>query len=214
MVNCGDTKSFLARDGKVFCETIDHKPENEYEKERIHRTGGFLKNGRINGKLNVSRAFGDFALKMNQTPLSLASFQIHQKDQPVICEPDIQILGSVSLFIECIFCSKYPFWPWKWWYANQKPIKERSSTDNFVILGCDGIFDVLNSTQLLQMTFGKWCFYIIEGFKDFYLHFRPQLEPFSPSRLWSPESCRPSFVAPWKTLVLDPVSGSHLCSVQ
>ena len=95
MVNCGDTKSFLARDGKVFCETIDHKPENELEKERIHRTGGFLKNGRINGKLNVSRAFGDFALKMNQTPLSLATFQIHQKDQPVICEPDIQILGSV-----------------------------------------------------------------------------------------------------------------------
>ena len=95
MINCGDTKSFLARDGKVFCETIDHKPETEYEKERIHRTGGFLKNGRINGKLNVSRAFGDFALKMNQTPLSLASFQIHQKDQPVICEPDIQILGLV-----------------------------------------------------------------------------------------------------------------------
>ena len=59
------------------------------------------------------------------------------------------------------------FWPWKWWYSNQKPIKERSPTDNFIILGCDGIFDVLNSTQLLQMTFGKWCFYIFKRFKDF-----------------------------------------------
>ena len=51
--------------------------------------------------------------------------------------------------------------------SNKKPIKERSPTDNFIILGCDGIFDVLNSTQLLQMTFGKWYFYILKHFKDF-----------------------------------------------
>ena len=48
-------------------------------------------------KLNVSRAFGDFALKMNKLPLSVSAFVKHQASQPVICEPDVRIIGPVFI---------------------------------------------------------------------------------------------------------------------
>lgn len=43
----------------------DHKPTNPYEKNRIKKAGGKVNNGRINNGLNISRSFGDFALKNN-----------------------------------------------------------------------------------------------------------------------------------------------------
>jgi len=67
--NLGDSMAYLCR----------HTPENEIqaiplqqrqhkcwmmkEKERILRSGGAVENGRINGVLEVSRAFGDITLK-------------------------------------------------------------------------------------------------------------------------------------------------------
>jgi len=39
---------------------LDHKPHIPKEKERILKSGGEVKNGRINGIINVSRSFGDF----------------------------------------------------------------------------------------------------------------------------------------------------------
>ena len=91
-VNVGDTKSILVRNNEVVFESNDHKPENQKEQDRIISTGGFIKNGRINAKLNVSRAFGDFRLKMNKTPLSVYAFEQHQHDQPVIVTPDVKVL--------------------------------------------------------------------------------------------------------------------------
>jgi serine/threonine protein phosphatase PrpC len=41
----------------------DHKPENEEEKARIEAAGGFVKDNRVNGNLNLSRSLGDFEYK-------------------------------------------------------------------------------------------------------------------------------------------------------
>ena len=86
----------LSRNSSVIFESFDHKPENQAENTRITTTGGFIKNGRINGKLNVSRAFGDFRLKMNKTPLSIYAFEQHQENQPVIVTPDVKILNRTQ----------------------------------------------------------------------------------------------------------------------
>ena len=84
----------LSRSNSVFFESFDHKPDNQSENTRITSTGGFIQNGRINGKLNVSRAFGDFRLKMNKTPLSIYAFEQHQENQPVIGKA-VQIFNFV-----------------------------------------------------------------------------------------------------------------------
>ncbi|XP_072547147.1 protein phosphatase, Mg2+/Mn2+ dependent, 1Na (putative) [Salminus brasiliensis] len=62
-INCGDSRTFLCRDGQVVFHTEDHKPCNPREKERIQNAGGSVTLQRINGSLAVSRALGDFAFK-------------------------------------------------------------------------------------------------------------------------------------------------------
>ena len=54
------------KDGNVLNLTVDHKPQNEKEKERIEKNGGFVENNRVNGKLAMSRSFGDLQYKDNQ----------------------------------------------------------------------------------------------------------------------------------------------------
>lgn len=41
----------------------DHKPENEDELIRIEAAGMDVSDGRVNGKLSLSRAIGDLAFK-------------------------------------------------------------------------------------------------------------------------------------------------------
>jgi len=68
-VNLGDSMSYLCRmpqDGDMQAIPLQmrqHKCWMMKEKERILRAGGAVENGRINGVLEVSRAFGDITLK-------------------------------------------------------------------------------------------------------------------------------------------------------
>lgn len=67
----------------------DHKPDNKLEEERIKKSGGFVSMPpqtyipRVNGQLALSRAFGDFQLKM--------SGKMQQHEQAVIVDPDVNI---------------------------------------------------------------------------------------------------------------------------
>jgi len=63
VANTGDTEAVLAEGGKVVVLTEDHKPSSEKERQRIEKGGGLILFGRVAGKLNVSRAFGDIEFK-------------------------------------------------------------------------------------------------------------------------------------------------------
>lgn len=43
--------------------SIDHKPDDKQELDRIKAAGGYVAEGRVNGNLNLSRAMGDFEYK-------------------------------------------------------------------------------------------------------------------------------------------------------
>lgn len=43
--------------------SIDHKPDDKIELDRIRAAGGYVSEGRVNGNLNLSRAMGDFEYK-------------------------------------------------------------------------------------------------------------------------------------------------------
>lgn len=59
VANAGDSRCVVCRDGKAVEMSIDHKPEDEAEKERIEIAGGKVtSDGRVNGGLNLSRAMG------------------------------------------------------------------------------------------------------------------------------------------------------------
>eukprot|EP01121_Diplochlamys_sp_Union-15-3_P013508 TRINITY_DN4197_c0_g1_i1.p1 TRINITY_DN4197_c0_g1~~TRINITY_DN4197_c0_g1_i1.p1 ORF type:complete len:416 (+),score=70.51 TRINITY_DN4197_c0_g1_i1:171-1250(+) len=67
VANLGDSRAVICEDGAAVPLSIDHKPDNPAEKARIERNGGIITRGRINGKLAVSRSFGDIEFKDKET---------------------------------------------------------------------------------------------------------------------------------------------------
>ena len=68
VAHVGDCRAVLSRDGAAAALTADHTCMREEERERIEREGGYVcRSGsgvwRVQGRLAVSRAFGDGALK-------------------------------------------------------------------------------------------------------------------------------------------------------
>lgn len=123
VANCGDTRCILSTNDRVLALSLDHKPSDEKEKERIINAGGSVFRNRVCGGVAVSRSFGDFWFKRNDT---LKDFQ-----QQVSAEPHLHV-------------------------------RERFVSDEFLLLACDGIYDVLSNEQVQQFVRQK----LAAGFKD------------------------------------------------
>jgi len=94
VANVGDSRVLLGRrDGSIVKGsgtdgglTIDHKPDEPSERERIYRCGGHVATGqmggpaRVNGELSVSRCFGDAKHKETGGP--------GPEDHPVTADPE------------------------------------------------------------------------------------------------------------------------------
>jgi protein phosphatase 2C family protein 2/3 len=61
----GDSRAIASVNGNVDVLSLDHKPSNETEIERIRAAGGWVEFNRVNGNLALSRALGDFGFKKN-----------------------------------------------------------------------------------------------------------------------------------------------------
>ncbi|GBG24005.1 Protein phosphatase, putative [Hondaea fermentalgiana] len=69
VVNAGDSRCVLARGSKAVEMSIDHAPHLDGERARIEQAGGAItEDGRIFGKLNLSRAIGDHRFKDRRHP--------------------------------------------------------------------------------------------------------------------------------------------------
>lgn len=105
--NVGDSRAVLCCAGNAQALSQDHKPDRPDERKRIESLGGFITKlggiARLQGRLAVSRAFGDFSLKPY-----------------VIAQPEILV----------------------------HPI---SKLDEFLILACDGVWDVLTNQQAVDL---------------------------------------------------------------
>jgi protein phosphatase 1G len=83
VANAGDSRCVLCRAGKAIEMSIDHKPEDTIEQDRIHKAGGRVTcDGRVNGGLNLSRAIGDHTYKKNSA--------ISDRDQMITALPDVK----------------------------------------------------------------------------------------------------------------------------
>ena len=101
--NIGDSRTVLCREFAPMRVSVDHKPSDPSELNRIVEMGGFVSSqSRVSGILAVSRAFGDHSLK----PF-------------VSCEP---------YFVEL----------------------DLSDQDQFVIIACDGLWDVFTDSEAVD----------------------------------------------------------------
>lgn len=111
VANAGDSRTMIATKGDALFLSEDHKPDNKEEKDRIENAGGEVFEGRINGRLNLSRALGDFDYKDNE--------QLKSHEQLVIALPDVRVWNL-------------------------------SADDEFLLLGCDGIWECLPAKQIYE----------------------------------------------------------------
>jgi len=59
VANVGDSRCVVCRNGIALEMSVDHKPEDSKELNRIQKAGGKVTGeGRVNGGLNLSRALG------------------------------------------------------------------------------------------------------------------------------------------------------------
>jgi len=102
--NIGDSCGYLITKSKISQITKSHKCEDPSEVQRIRDNGGIVFQGRIFGKLILTRTLGDKEMKK----------------YGVIPEPDFYI-------------------------------KKIENDDFFVIIGSDGIWDVINEGELFKI---------------------------------------------------------------
>ncbi|XP_075220248.1 putative protein phosphatase CG10417 [Lycorma delicatula] len=85
VANAGDSRCVVCHEGNAIEMSIDHKPEDKIEMDRIIAAGGKVsRDGRVNGGLNLSRALGDHTYKQVKT--------LPATEQMITALPDIKKL--------------------------------------------------------------------------------------------------------------------------
>lgn len=125
--NVGDSRVLLSRAGTPLLLTIDQKPSRADEAKRIRDAGGFIINNRVMGELAISRAFGDADFKRSIS----AALQDEGVDLPV---------GAPDTDFDQPLITALP----------EIQIVDVEPTDEFLVLACDGLFDVFESIEIVN----------------------------------------------------------------
>lgn len=109
VANAGDCRAVLCRKGEAIDMSQDHRPIHPPERRRVEELGGFIDDGYLNGVLSVSRALGDWDMKLPRGSPS-----------PLIADPEFRRTVLTE-------------------------------DDEFLIMGCDGIWDVMSSEDAVNL---------------------------------------------------------------
>ena len=132
--NAGDSRAVISRQGnQVVALSTDHKPDDDLEDRRIRAAGGYVAGGRVEGDLAVSRGFGDYRFKnllaVTSVPFSGLFDSYGSNISHSNMTPGNQ---KVSPIPDVVF-------------------HERDAAhDEFVIVACDGIWDVQSNYDAVQ----------------------------------------------------------------
>ncbi|KAL7469530.1 hypothetical protein ACHAXS_009795 [Conticribra weissflogii] len=130
--NVGDSRVVLARKNGACLElTSDHKPSRPDEAARVRAAGGFILHKRVMGELAITRAFGDKSFKMGIKAM---------------LEEDADELGGAGGMSDD--ATKDLTAP----LVSAEPEIASivlSHDDEFLLLACDGLFDVFKSQDAI-----------------------------------------------------------------
>lgn len=101
IANVGDCLSYMYYNKKAIKLNNQHNVNLEEEKNRILKSGNKIINGRINGRLNLTRAIGDFSFKNNS--------KLNYYEQAVISLPEINKF-EINNNIDFIIMGSDGFW--------------------------------------------------------------------------------------------------------
>ena len=156
VANVGDSRVVVFRiesNDPVF-ETQDHKPSNKLEKSRIQQSGHFVYNDRVDGMLNLSRAFGDYRYKNNQdmSIWNLGQTEYMQEDEQNENEENgIKEIGQVEEHESdenAIELDEIK--PCKAVICNPDITRLDLNKHDFVLVACDGVYETLSTESVVQ----------------------------------------------------------------
>ena len=130
--NVGDSRVVLCRSGGQCVElTSDHKPSRPDEAARVRAAGGFILHKRVMGELAITRAFGDKSFKMGiKAMLEDEAEELTGKNG----EQEKLDLTAPLVSAEPEIASML-----------------LSHNDEFLLLACDGLFDVFRSQDAIAL---------------------------------------------------------------
>jgi len=158
VANAGDSRCVLSRKGQAVALTEDHKPTNDEEFDRICKAGGFVADGRVNGSLNLSRALGDLEYKSAthvrrrfrfRPPPTRPSRPSCPSPHPAHRTPSCPI-SPTRVLVRPRHLVQLP--PEEQMVTADPEIRtmELTPDDEFLILACDGIWDVLTNQEAVE----------------------------------------------------------------
>mmetsp|Transcript_14024 Transcript_14024/g.20050 ORF Transcript_14024/g.20050 Transcript_14024/m.20050 type:complete len:624 (-) Transcript_14024:306-2177(-) len=160
--NSGDSRAVYSQDGgRAVPLSYDHKPDDEVEERRIEMAGGYVSHGRVEGDLAVSRGLGDFRFKDAATVLmgtkSYEGVLVEGEGENESSSVHTNTMGATGLDTT----TPSPRWRRKipdTMKVSPIPdiiIKKRDGNmDEFIIVACDGIWDVLNNQECVDLVSG------------------------------------------------------------
>jgi len=132
--NVGDSRVVLCRGGGQCVElTSDHKPSRPDEAARVRAAGGFILHKRVMGELAITRAFGDKSFKMGIK--AMLEEEADNTSGSAINEAEIAKDLTAPLV------------------SSEPEIASMvlSHNDEFLLLACDGLFDVFRSQDAIAL---------------------------------------------------------------
>ena len=130
--NAGDSRAVISRLGnKAVPLSYDHKPDDVEEQRRIRAAGGYVAGGRVEGDLAVSRGLGDFRFKNLDVVMAgvVPAQPENDNNRPTFTPGDQKVSPIPDIIVQ-----------------NRNP-----SQDEFVIVACDGIWDVQTNYEAVKM---------------------------------------------------------------
>jgi serine/threonine protein phosphatase PrpC len=126
-----DSRAVISRLGnKAVPLSYDHKPDDVEEQRRIRAAGGYVAGGRVEGDLAVSRGLGDFRFKnLDVVMAGVVPPPENDNDRPMFTPGDQKVSPIPDIIVQ-----------------NRNP-----SQDEFVIVACDGIWDVQTNYEAVKM---------------------------------------------------------------
>ena len=161
--NVGDSRVVLCRAGGQCVElTSDHKPSRPDEAARVRAAGGFILHKRVMGELAITRAFGDKSFKMgikamleeeaDELTRGLSeSEQARDLTAPLVsAEPEIA--SMVSQIDDNALYRRLPIRELTYSISSPNLAPQvLGHGDEFLLLACDGLFDVFRSQDAIAL---------------------------------------------------------------
>ena len=128
IANIGDSRLILVKNRKIFFTTIDHKPNNSKEKKRIEKAGGniYQSDPDISIYQNGKKIEIPWRVSPGGLSVSRTIGDIEAKNEKFGGKENI-VIAKPDIY-EFVLGEKF----------------------NFLVIGCDGIFDVLSNKEILE----------------------------------------------------------------